>query len=147
MQIARIEGTTRILGKAQGYYGLPVRDDLRTILEQPSIIALVKEARDWSVEMQSLTHVMIMIGEPGAAKGNSAVASLLNALADALDTLPVSDTVAHFTVPGPDTPVMTTAWHPTPDELTALNAGASIHVELLGQAHPPIMVKCGPLPK
>lgn len=26
MMIARIEGTTRVLGQSQGYFGLPVRD-------------------------------------------------------------------------------------------------------------------------
>jgi hypothetical protein len=26
MQIGRIEGATRVLGKSQGYYGLPIRD-------------------------------------------------------------------------------------------------------------------------
>lgn len=28
MQIGRVEGTTRVLGKAQGYLGLPIRDEL-----------------------------------------------------------------------------------------------------------------------
>lgn len=28
MQIGRISGTTRVLGKSQGYLGLPVRDEL-----------------------------------------------------------------------------------------------------------------------
>jgi len=28
MMIARISGATRILGKSQGYFGLPVRDEL-----------------------------------------------------------------------------------------------------------------------
>lgn len=28
MQIGRISGATRVLGKSQGYYGLPVRDEL-----------------------------------------------------------------------------------------------------------------------
>lgn len=28
MEIGRIEGATRVLGKSQGYYGLPIRDVL-----------------------------------------------------------------------------------------------------------------------
>lgn len=28
MQIGRIEGTTRVLGKSQGYLGLPIRDEI-----------------------------------------------------------------------------------------------------------------------
>jgi hypothetical protein len=30
MQIGRIEGTTRVLGRSQGYLGLPVRDEVIT---------------------------------------------------------------------------------------------------------------------
>lgn len=41
---------------------------------------------------------------------------------------------------------MVTAWHPTPDELAALNAGAAVHVRLIGVAHPPIMVEVGEPP-
>jgi hypothetical protein len=81
MQIGRIQGFTRELGKSQGYMGLPVRDG--------SI---------------------------------------------------------NCTVSGPETPTMTTAWLPTPAELAALNAGASVHVRLLGISHPPIMVEVGEVP-
>jgi hypothetical protein len=81
MMIARIEGTTRILGKSQGYLGLPLRDEL-----------------------------------------------------------------VNCSVGGPDTPSMVTAWEPTPAELAALNAGAAVHVRLIGTAHPPISVDVGPIP-
>lgn len=81
MQIGRITNATRVLGKVQGYAGLPVRDEL--------------------------------INE---------------------------------TVHGPETPCMTTAWHPTPKELEALNAGAPVHVRILGNRHPPIMVTVGEIP-
>ena len=81
MQIGRIEGATRVLGKSQGYMGLPIRDEK-----------------------------------------------------------------VNCTVNGVETPAMTTAWLPTPDELTRLNAGASVHVQLLGVNHPPIMVTVGPIP-
>lgn len=81
MQIGRIRGATRVLGKAQGYRGLPVRDE------------------------------------------------------------PIN-----CTVDGPDTPSMVTAWLPTPKELEALNAGAAVHVRILGTAHPPIMVEVGEVP-
>jgi len=81
MLIARIEGTTRVIGKSQGYLGLPIRDQTMTCK-----------------------------------------------------------------VGGEDTPTMTTAWHPTPDELAALNAGAAVHVMLVGMQHPPIMVMVGPAP-
>lgn len=81
MEIGRIQGCTRVLGKAQGYYGLPVRDE-----------------------------------------------------------------VANDPVTGPDTPVMVTAWIPSPDELAALNAGAPIHLRIVGRAHPPVMVGVGDAP-
>ena len=81
MQIGRIPGATRTIGKSQGYLGLPLRDD----------------------------------------KINS-------------------------TVTGEDTPCMVTAWIPTPKELDALNAGAAVHVRLIGTAHPPIMVEVGDPP-
>jgi hypothetical protein len=76
MQIGRIKGATRVLGKAQGYMGLPVRDEVRA---------------------------------SGA-------------------------------------PAMVTAWLPTPKELAALNAGAAVHVCILGNVHPPILVDVGEPP-
>jgi hypothetical protein len=81
MQIGHPEGTTRVLGKSQGYMGLPIRD----------------EEINCSV--------------------NGRTAS------------------------------MVTAWFPTPKELAALNAGAPVHVRILGQAHPPILVEVGEPPK
>jgi hypothetical protein len=75
MQIGRIENATRVLGKSQGYLGLPVRDEY-------------------------------------------------------VDQIPC----------------MTTAWLPTPKELEALNAGAAVHVKLLGIVHPPILVEVGEPP-
>lgn len=82
MIIAHIEGATRICGKAQGYLGLPLRDEL------------------------------------------------------------ISDTVN-----GEGTPAMVTAWTPTPEELAALNSGASVHVRILGTTPPPMMVLVGPAPE
>ena len=61
--------------------------------------------------------------------------------------LPVRDESVHCSVGRPETPSMITAWIPTPDELAALNAGASIHVRILGTAHPPMMVSVGPAPE
>jgi hypothetical protein len=60
--------------------------------------------------------------------------------------LPVRDGVINCTVGGEGTPCMTTAWLPTPEELALLNAGASVHVRIIGTAHPPIMVEVGPVP-
>jgi len=42
---------------------------------------------------------------------------------------------------------MTTAWTPTPQELAALMAGASVHFCILGTAYPPITVSVGPTPE
>lgn len=81
MQIGMIEGMTRVLGKSQGYLGLPLRD-----------------------------------------------------------------IVIDSTVTGPDTPAMETAWFPTPDEIAAINAGASIILRVLGRAHPPVMLMVGSEP-
>lgn len=81
MHIGRIEGATRVIGKSQGYLGLPVRDE-----------------------------------------------------------------TVNCTVGGEGTPAMVTAWLPTPEELALLNAGASVHVRILGTGHPPIMVEVGPVP-
>lgn len=82
MQIGRIKGCTRVLGKSQGYMGLPVRDE-----------------------------------------------------------------TINCTVGGEQTPAMVTAWHPTPKELEALNAGAPVHVRLIGTGHPPILVEVGEVPE
>ncbi len=82
MQIGMIEGVTRIIGKSQGYLGLPIRDEM-----------------------------------------------------------------VECTVNGEGTPAMVTAWTPTPDELARLVAGASVHLRVLGTAHPPVMVGVGEPPK
>lgn len=82
MQIGRVNGATRVLGKSQGYMGLPLRDE-----------------------------------------------------------------VVNCTVNGEQTPLMVTAWLPTPRELEALNAGAPVHVKIIGTAHPPIMVEVGQAPE
>jgi hypothetical protein len=82
MEIGRIAGCTRVIGKSQGYYGLPLRDEV------------------------------------------------------------INDNVT-----GPGTPCMVTAWMPTPDELAALNAGAPIHLRIVGNAHPPVMMGVGEIPE
>lgn len=82
MQIGMIENHTRIIGKSQGYLGLPLRDEL-----------------------------------------------------------------INCSVNGEGTPSMTTAWIPTSVELEKLNAGAAIHVRLIGNQHPPIMVEVGNPPE
>ena len=41
MQIGRIEGTTRVLGKSQGYLGLPVRDiEVNSTVDGPGTPAM-----------------------------------------------------------------------------------------------------------
>jgi hypothetical protein len=82
MQIGRIKDATRVIGKSQGYMGLPLRDE-----------------------------------------------------------------IVDCKVNGAGTPSMVTAWHPTPKELAALNAGAPVHVRILGVGHPPIMVEVGEIPE
>ena len=81
MQVAMIEGATRVIGKSQGYLGLPIRDER-----------------------------------------------------------------INCTVNGEGTPAMVTAWQPTPDELARLLAGASVHLRILGTAHPPVMIEVGNAP-
>lgn len=81
MIIQRIDGTTRVLGKSQGYLGLPLRD-----------------------------------------------------------------VTVNCSVNG-EVPAMETAWEPTPDELARLNAGASVILRIIGNAHPPVMLMVGPSPE
>lgn len=44
------------------------------------------------------------------------------------------------------TPCMVSAWEPTPDELARLNAGATIHLCILGTGHPPVNIEVGDRP-
>ena len=60
--------------------------------------------------------------------------------------LDIRDAVVDCPVNGPDTAFMTSAWQPDAQELAALNAGATIHVHIMGTMHPPIMVGVGPEP-
>lgn len=41
---------------------------------------------------------------------------------------------------------MVSAWQPTPDELARLNAGASVHLRVIGTQHPPVMLEVGQPP-
>jgi hypothetical protein len=82
MIIARIANATRVLGKSQGYLGLPLRDEVR-----------------------------------------------------------------NTTVDGETTPVMVTAWEPTPDELDRLNRGAFVQLCVIGTDHPPVMLEVGEVPE
>lgn len=82
MIIARIANATRVLGKSQGYLGLPVRDEIR-----------------------------------------------------------------HTTVDDEPTPVMVTAWEPTPEELARLNKGALVQLCIIGTGHPPVMIDVGDIPE
>jgi len=82
MLIARIANATRVLGKSQGYLGLPIRDELRNTI-----------------------------------------------------------------VDGELTPVMVTAWEPTPDELERLNKGALIQLCVIGTGFPPVMIEVGDIPE
>lgn len=61
--------------------------------------------------------------------------------------LPVRDEAINCKVNGPGYPSMVTAWFPTPAELAALNAGAPVHVRILGTGHPPMMVEVGETPE
>ncbi len=61
--------------------------------------------------------------------------------------LPVRDETINCSVNGDKTPAMVTAWLTTPKELEALNAGAPVHVRILGNRHPPIMVEVGEVPE
>lgn len=60
--------------------------------------------------------------------------------------LAVRDETVNTTVDGPETPVMVTAWEPTPVEIAAIVAGAPVHVRIVGTAHPPILVGVGEPP-
>lgn len=80
MIVARIENATRVVGKSQGFLGLPVRDEL------------------------------------------------------------INERVL-----GDNIPCMATAWEPTPDELVLLNAGAKVHVRIVGTQPPPMLVEVGPV--
>jgi len=57
--------------------------------------------------------------------------------------LPLRDEMRNCTVNGEQTPVMLTAWEPTPDELERLNKGACVHLVILGNSHPPVMLEVG----
>jgi hypothetical protein len=55
--------------------------------------------------------------------------------------LSIRDTTVNCTVNGDGTPLMETAWEPTPSELERLNAGAPVILRVLGTGHPPVMLE------
>ncbi len=44
-------------------------------------------------------------------------------------------------------PAMTSAWLPTPEEITRIAAGAPIYLTVVGQGHPPVAMNVGPIPE
>lgn len=60
--------------------------------------------------------------------------------------LAIRDEKINCTVNGPNTPAMVTAWFPTPAEIEAMHAGAPIHVRIIGNIPPPMMVMVGEVP-
>lgn len=60
--------------------------------------------------------------------------------------LPLRDEKIACSVNGDGTPAMVTAWQPPPNELARLNAGASVHLRILGTMHPPVSVDVGDVP-
>lgn len=75
MQIGRIEGATRVLGKSQGYFGLPVRDELMTCsvngdgtpfmttawIPTPEEIAAILAGAPVHVRILGIAHPPIMV--------------------------------------------------------------------------------------
>lgn len=55
MQIGRILGAQRVLGKSQGYYGLPIRDEAKNLGDLPHMLQFKSPwwvlviRRSWSV--------------------------------------------------------------------------------------------------
>lgn len=45
MNIGRIEGATRVLGKSQGYTGLPLRDEAKNLGELPHMLHVMKDSK------------------------------------------------------------------------------------------------------
>ena len=95
MNIGRIEGATRVLGKSQGYIGLPLRDEAKNLGDLPHMLHVMEDSK----------------------------------------------------VTGANTPTMQTVWHPTPDEMAAIAAGAPIYLTLVGIAHPPVQLIVGSIPE
>lgn len=44
------------------------------------------------------------------------------------------------------TPVMVSAWEPTPDEIAKIAAGAPVYLWVYGTGHPPVMLTVGEVP-
>jgi hypothetical protein len=59
--------------------------------------------------------------------------------------LAIRDELINCPVNGEDTPQMISAWFPSPAELASLNAGAPVHVMILGRVPPPMLVEVGPV--
>lgn len=79
MQIGRIENSTRILGKQQGYAGLPVRDEqinctvgglvnsmVTAWLPTPAELAALNAGAAVHVRIQGTAHppIMVTVGDP-----------------------------------------------------------------------------------
>ena len=84
MMIQRIAGATRVIGKSQGYLGLPLRDEIREVTIGGEVVQCC---------------------------------------------------------------AMVTAWEPTPEEITRINAGGLVYLCILGTGQPPVMLDVGEPPE
>ena len=69
MMIKRIEGCTRVIGKSQGYLGLPVRDELRnTTVDGPQTLVMVTAWEPTPDELERLNKgasIHLIVGGTG----------------------------------------------------------------------------------
>jgi len=63
--------------------------------------------------------------------------------AQGYQALPVRDIVVNDEAAGEECNAMETAWMPSPEEMDRLYRGEPIVVQILGRAHPPIMLRVG----
>lgn len=59
--------------------------------------------------------------------------------------LPVHEEVITDAVTGDKTPVITSLWKPSPEEVAIIAGGGSIQISICGYAMPPIMVTATPV--
>jgi hypothetical protein len=78
--------------------------------------------------------------------GRIAAATRVRGKQQGYAALPVRDEQIQWKVGGLVNSMLT-AWLPTPRELEALNAGATVHLRIVGSQHPPINVTVGEIPE
>lgn len=149
MIICRIEGFTRVLGKSQGYIGLPVKDiilrdpDNGKVMEametawEPTPSELESLCKGQKVKIRLLCpHFIPIIVRVGESEPEQE-----------FKLMPYEESKTFDSVAQMEVAMINTYCSLTPEQLSLIEKGENIRVIIPGSSHPPIMLEVAEQPE